>query len=183
MQNRNRVSYGHHGTVNLEPFYFLQSIHFFLYETKFVLFFSNDKFILKVIANTEALLALVGLDPEFVSQNEHDGRDECDVIFPLGYISISEDEAEAEMKFEGLLEDDEGEEGKAAEEGELDTESKVDSTAPNDEVESIAATEDGDKSVKENVEKVEAEGSEVAEALTTSVKGNENNDTEKSNTE
>ena len=142
------------------------------------MFFSNDKFILKVIANTEALLALVGLDPEFVSQNEHDGRDECDVIFPLGYVSISEEEAEAEMKFEGLLDDDEGEEGKAAEEDELDIESKVDSTAPNDEVESVAATEDGEKNVKE-----EAGGSEVAEAPTTSAKNNENNDTEKSNVE
>lgn len=135
---------------------------------------------MKVIANTEALLALVGLDPEFVSQNEHDGRDECDVIFPLGYVSISEEEAEAEMKFEGLLDDNEGEEGKAAEEGELDIESKVDSTAPDDEVEIMAATEDGEKNGKENVEK---EGSEVAEAPTTSAKNNENNDTEKSNVE
>lgn len=128
-------------------------------------------------------MALVGLDPEFVSQNEHDGRDECDVIFPLGYVSISEEEAEAEMKFEGLLDDDEGEEGKAAEEGELDIESKVDSTAPNDEVESMAATEDGEENVKENVENEEAGGSEGVEAPTISAKSNENNDTEKSNAE
>lgn len=49
-------------------------------------------------SNTEALLALVDLQPEFVSQNENDAQSECDVIFPLGYVSISEEEAEAELK-------------------------------------------------------------------------------------
>lgn len=133
---------------------------------------------MKVIANTEALLALVGLEPEFVSQNEHDGRNECDVIFPLGYVSISEEEAEAEMKFEGLLDEDEGGEGEAAEEVKLDIESNVDSTAPNDEVESIAATEDGKENAKENVGK-----EEIAEAPPSNAKSNDNNATENSNVE
>lgn len=62
--------------------------------------FSNDKLILKVVAQSEALLGLVALGPEFVSQNEHDGRIECDVIFPLGFTSISEEEMEAEMKLD-----------------------------------------------------------------------------------
>lgn len=57
-----------------------------------------DKLILKVVAQSEALLVLAELQPDFVSQNENDGRIEGDVIFPLGYTSISEEEMEAEME-------------------------------------------------------------------------------------
>lgn len=59
--------------------------------------FRSDKLILKVVAQSEALLILAELEPEFVSQNDNDGRIESAVIFPLGYTSISEEEMEAEM--------------------------------------------------------------------------------------
>lgn len=67
---------------------------------------------MKICSNTEALLALVDFDPEFVSQNENDAQIECDVIFPLGYVSISEEEAEAELLMDemfGEKNDDENE--------------------------------------------------------------------------
>lgn len=72
-------------------------------------------------SNTEALLALVDLEPEFISQNEHDARLECDVIFPLGYSSISEEEAQAELEmneiFDTKVEGEEGAEGAEGVEG------------------------------------------------------------------
>lgn len=68
--------------------------------TSFMFFFSDDKMILKVVSNSEALLALVELEPEFVSQNEHDAQIEGDVMFPLGYVSVSEEEFEANMKLD-----------------------------------------------------------------------------------
>lgn len=66
---------------------------------------------LKVVSSSEALLALADMDPSFVSQNEVDAQRECDVIFPLGFTSMSEEEAEAEMMLAGTLEpENEGEE-------------------------------------------------------------------------
>lgn len=62
-----------------------------------------DKLILQVVAQSEALLVLAELEPDFVSQNENDGRIESDVIFPLGYTSISEEEMEAEMEVDEVF--------------------------------------------------------------------------------
>lgn len=142
---------------------------------------------MKVVSSTEALLSLVDLEPEFISQNEHDAQIECDVIFPLGYVSISEEEAEAEMKFEGLLDDDEegeggegeqeGAEGKATEEGKDTEGTELESIA-----ESTAKTEDGSKSDVETPKK-EAVESEVGETPSTDVQNIENNSIEKSNAE
>lgn len=64
---------------------------------KLIIFFRGDKLILQVCSNTEALLALVDLEPEFVSLNEHDAQMESDIIFPLGYVSLSEADAELEL--------------------------------------------------------------------------------------
>lgn len=146
---------------------------------------------MKIVSSTEALLTLVDMEPEFISQNEHDAQIECDVIFPLGYVSISEEEAEAEMKFEGLLEDDEegeggeGEkEGTEVKEGEGTEEGKgMEGTELESIAESIAKTEDGGKSDKETPEK-EAVESEIGKTPSTAdVQNIENNSTEKSNTE
>lgn len=64
---------------------------------------------MKVIANSEALLALVDIDPEFVSQNEHDAKLECDVLFPLGYTNMSEEQAEEELQMAEMFGEGEGE--------------------------------------------------------------------------
>lgn len=66
-------------------------------------FCRHDKLILKVCSSTEALLALVDFDPVFVSQNELDAQQQADVIFPLGYVSISEEEAAAELKMDEMF--------------------------------------------------------------------------------
>lgn len=60
--------------------------------------------ILKVCAGSEALLALADFDPVFVSQNEHDAKLECDVMFPLGYVSVTEEQAEAEYEMNQAFE-------------------------------------------------------------------------------
>lgn len=131
---------------------------------------------MKVVANTEALLALVELEPEFVSQNEHDARLECDVIFPLGYVSLSEEEMEAELKLDGLLPEDEedGEENKGTEEGEVEEDGKAKEEGAGENT-----AENVDEEKVENVEN-EAAGSEVVDDDTKSV---ENNAIEKSNAE
>lgn len=54
--------------------------------------------IMKVCAGSEALLALADFDPVFVSQNDYDAVHECDVLFPLGYVNVSEEQAEAELE-------------------------------------------------------------------------------------
>lgn len=93
------------------------------------------------MSNTEALLALVELEPEFVSQNENNGRIECDVIFPLGYTNFSEEEMEADLKLAGVLPDDADEETKDVEGSELDGDDKT-----TEGVESTTVNEDGEKS-------------------------------------
>lgn len=64
---------------------------------------------LKVVSSSETLLTLADMDPDYVSQNDIDAQKECDVIFPLGFTSMSEEEAEAEMKLEGNLEENDEE--------------------------------------------------------------------------
>lgn len=59
---------------------------------------------MKVVSSSEALLALANMHPSYVSQNDVDAQKECDVIFPLGFTSVSEEEAEAEMMLAGVLE-------------------------------------------------------------------------------
>lgn len=125
-----------------------------------IFFYSrDDKLILKVCSNTEALLALVDFDPEFVSQNEHDAQIECDVIFALGYVSISEEEAEAELKMDELY-GEKNDEEEETEEG-LIGEPSVDAKKPD----------------------AEAETEAKAEAENADVKNDANNGTDKSNTE
>lgn len=46
---------------------------------------------------------MTDLGPEFVSQNEHDGQAECDVIFPLGYTNMTEEQAEAELELDAAF--------------------------------------------------------------------------------
>lgn len=63
--------------------------------------------IFKVVSDSESLLALVLLDPVlYVSQHYVDARAECDVLFPLGYTTKSEEEAEAEIALAATLEDE-----------------------------------------------------------------------------
>lgn len=56
--------------------------------------YKNDKLLLKVDEGSDALLMLAGLIPDFVSQNETEGKIECAQFFPAGYKNGVEEELE-----------------------------------------------------------------------------------------
>lgn len=64
---------------------------------------------MKVKEDSDALLMLAGLIPDYVSQNCSDGKIECERFFPDGYKNAEEeedketevDEGEEEMKVQG----------------------------------------------------------------------------------
>lgn len=64
----------------------------------------NDKLVLKVKEDSDALLMLAGLIPDYVSQNHIDGKEECGRCFPDGYKNAEEEEEE-----EATQETEEGE--------------------------------------------------------------------------
>lgn len=74
----------------------------------------TDKLVLKVKEDSDALLMLAGLIPEYVSQNYSDGKEECERFFPDGYKNAEEDEEEEEVKQEA-----EGDEKEEEEENEI----------------------------------------------------------------
>lgn len=59
-----------------------------------MLFCRSDSLVLKVKDDSDAVLMLAGLIPDFVSQNPDDGQIECKHFFPEGYKNIDEEEEE-----------------------------------------------------------------------------------------
>lgn len=86
----------------------------------------NDKLVLKVNENSDVLLMLAGLIPDYVSQNDSDGKVECERFFPDGYENAEEEEVEKEEEEEEAKEEVENKEGTdEKEEKEVVVEEKV----------------------------------------------------------
>lgn len=55
---------------------------------------------MKVSEESDALLMLAGLMPDYISQNDVEGKIECEQFFPAGYKNAEEEEKEEEAEVE-----------------------------------------------------------------------------------
>lgn len=137
---------------------------------------------LKVVSSSETLLMLADMDPNYVSQNEIDAQKECDIIFPLGFTSMSEEEAEAEMKLEGNLEEDDEELDLQSEATEATEASEVTrSQAENDTINSESDPKAEEQTVEE--EKVDEDKVEEEKVKKPEIDQTHENITEEANIE
>lgn len=102
--------------------------------------YRTDQLILKLVEDSDAVLMLSGLIPDYVSQNHIEGRIECEQFFPAGYRNSEEEEEEkeGEEKEDDDELDNENESGGGSE-NELDNADELNVVTDNDDGQKITS--------------------------------------------